>query len=591
MKRTRQLLVALLTCSAAGPTLADELHVNAACGNDAWSGALAECMALDGPKATIQAAIDVAANGDEIIVAPGTYNEAIDLLGRSVHLRSSDGAELTTIDATGLGTTVVTCTTGEGPETIIEGFTITAGTGTPIPDLGNARGGGGMYSRGTSPTVRDCVFSQNAAVLPDDMGIGGGVLSWDGGSPSITDCIFMENTSNNGAAICAFGSDPVVLDCHFEGNTATAADPQFGRGGAVYCVDATSRFTRCTFFGNGATLGGAISTFSWNQTTATTIVDCVLSANAAQLGGAVDNIRPSAAAAPNEPVLLRCVIESNVASIAGGAVRNLSAPARMVNCQFVGNSAGEGGGIYNLIGAHAVVTTCTFFENSATESGGAIRSEAATTASLPLITNCTFTANSAASGGALHSSNGASPTVVSSILWGNGGGEIVDVGGSSTVVSYSDVQGGYPGPGNIDTDPQCVDPTGGDMRLGTTSPCIDSGDGAAVPADDQDLDDDTDTTEPTPYDLDGNRRFVDDPATPDTGVPGPNGVVVDMGAYEYQACPADTDGSGAVDTDDLINVIFDWGTDGTEHGGDIDGSGLVDVDDLTLVILAWGECP
>ena len=42
--------------------------------------------------------------------------------------------------------------------------------------------------------------------------------------------------------------------------------------------------------------------------------------------------------------------------------------------------------------------------------------------------------------------------------------------------------------------------------------------------------------------------------------------------------------------DDLTNVILDWGTDGSGHGGDLDGNGIVDVDDLTAVILGWGPC-
>ncbi len=56
-------------------------------------------------------------------------------------------------------------------------------------------------------------------------------------------------------------------------------------------------------------------------------------------------------------------------------------------------------------------------------------------------------------------------------------------------------------------------------------------------------------------------------------------------------CLGDTDGNGAVDVDDLVAVILDWGTDGVANGTDIDGSGLVDVDDLVAVILAWGQCP
>ncbi len=54
------------------------------------------------PYCSIQTAIDNAVDTDEIVVAPGTYFETIDFLGKAITLRSSDGAEVTTIDATDL---------------------------------------------------------------------------------------------------------------------------------------------------------------------------------------------------------------------------------------------------------------------------------------------------------------------------------------------------------------------------------------------------------------------------------------------------------------------------------------------------------
>ena len=53
-------------------------------------------------------------------------------------------------------------------------------------------------------------------------------------------------------------------------------------------------------------------------------------------------------------------------------------------------------------------------------------------------------------------------------------------------------------------------------------------------------------------------------------------------------CPGDIDGNGAVDVNDLLTVISQWG--GAGGSADIDGSGVVDVGDLLLVIGAWGDC-
>jgi len=118
------------------------------------------------------------------------------------------------------------------------------------------------------------------------------------------------------------------------------------------------------------------------------------------------------------------------------------------------------------------------------------------------------------------------PTVTNSILWGNeasvSGDQIFLHFQTGWIdVRYSDVQGGWSGTGNIDADPVFVDALNGDFHLAAGSPCIDAGDNAAVPADEWDLDDDGDTNEPIPFDLDGNPRFVDDPETEDTGNPHP----------------------------------------------------------------------
>jgi hypothetical protein len=136
------------------------------------------------------------------------------------------------------------------------------------------------------------------------------------------------------------------------------------------------------------------------------------------------------------------------------------------------------------------------------------------------------------------------------------------------VVSYSDIQGGWLGSGsqNIDADPLFVDPDSADFRLQAGSPCIDAGHNWLVSPDTADLDDDGDTTELTPLDLDGNPRFADDAATADTGcgVPAP----VDMGAYEYQGDPAP------------VELVL----------GDLNGDAVVGINDLLILLSAWGLC-
>jgi hypothetical protein len=145
--------------------------------------------------------------------------------------------------------------------------------------------------------------------------------------------------------------------------------------------------------------------------------------------------------------------------------------------------------------------------------------------------------------------------------------------------------------GNICQQPMFVDFFNDDFRLSCDSPCIDAGDNVCVPLDKLDLDGDADTGEKTPYDLMGDPRFVDDPNTPDTGNPDPDFPdlpIVDMGAYEFQACDGDLDCDGDTDHSDLGILLADWGCTGGDCPGDLDGDGDTDHSDLGILLGNWG---
>jgi hypothetical protein len=109
----------------------------------------------------------------------------------------------------------------------------------------------------------------------------------------------------------------------------------------------------------------------------------------------------------------------------------------------------------------------------------------------------------------------------------DGGEEIWNNDDSTITITYSNIESGHPGQGNIDADPCFVD-TGywdanglwveGDYHLLEASPCIDAGDPNYIAG-------------PNETDLDGNPRVVD----------GDNdgNSVVDMGAYERMPVPAE----------------------------------------------------
>ncbi|MFQ5845494.1 MAG: hypothetical protein ACE5JG_10965 [Planctomycetota bacterium] len=163
------------------------------------------------------------------------------------------------------------------------------------------------------------------------------------------------------------------------------------------------------------------------------------------------------------------------------------------------------------------------------------------------------------------------PVVVNSILWANEPDQVAGAGN----VSFSCVQGGYPGPGNIEADPLFADPSAGDYRLGPGSACINLGSNALLPPDSADLDGDGTVGEPVPFDLALAARVA-------------NGTV-DAGAYERCLGQFDLDGNGVIGIGDLLLLLGLWGSD---PGGppDFDGSGAVGVGDLLLLLANWGPC-
>ncbi|WP_013320730.1 beta strand repeat-containing protein [Gloeothece verrucosa] len=212
----------------------------------------------------------------------------------------------------------------------------------------------------------------------------------------------------------------------------------------------------------------------------------------------------------------------------GGAIYNNSSSPTLTNTSFILNKASdEGGAIYNN-GSNAQITNSVFSRNDATSYGGGIYNYN----SDPTLVNTTFSSNTANSGSGLYNtgyySSGyyyqSNVTATNSIFWGNEdsnntGAQIVNVTSYGTAtVTYSIVQNGYTGTGNINADPKFVNPASDDLRLSAGSPAIDSALPGALPADSRDLDKDGDKTELTPVDLANNPRLV--------------GSGLDIGAYE-----------------------------------------------------------
>ena len=171
------------------------------------------------------------------------------------------------------------------------------------------------------------------------------------------------------------------------------------------------------------------------------------------------------------PMITNNTITKNMAGPAGdysggGIVCAHASSPIIMNNIITKNSSAYGGGIRCIEGSAPTIANNLIAGNSG--QGGGISCDN----SSPTIINNTITQNSGWGGGI--ESWESSPIVLNTIVWDNSSPQILEVVGSISV-TYSDVQDGWPGEGNIDADPLFVAPGGGDYHLNDYSPCIGAG--------------------------------------------------------------------------------------------------------------------
>lgn len=385
---------------------------------------------------TIQTAIDASVNGDIVMVAPGTYVENIDFKGKAIIVRSQGGADVTMIDGNQAGS-VVTFKSKEDKYSVLDGFTVSNGTGT--------------YMELTPGYWEYC---------------GGGIVCHDA-DPTIIRSKIKKNAADVGGGLFNYHSSPKLIYCEFMGNKSSGGVGGYG-GGGMFNYYSSPEMTFCDFIGNFTTS---------------------LMVN----GGGMHNTHSS-------PTLACCTFNGNSvgAGAGGGMLNESSSSPTLLYCVFLNNAADLGGGMYNVLSTSPTwspkLTNCIFAKNLAKDGGGMFNKDAC-----PTLSSCTFSENTADDeGGGIYIWDGSSPSITNSILWNNVAAEgpeiwIGDKYNPSTLsISYSDVKGGQSqvhvglgctlnwGNGMMDADPLFADPAIGDFHLTYTSPCREAGNSAAI---------------------------------------------------------------------------------------------------------------
>jgi outer membrane protein assembly factor BamB len=215
--------------------------------------------------------------------------------------------------------------------------------------------------------------------------------------------------------------------------------------------------------GYGGRDGGAVScegsSYPRIKNCNPTIKNCVIRDNFSFRGGGIN------CSSYSSPKISNCIISGNSAYREGGGINcsNFSNP-KISNCIISGNSAfREGGGIYSCCGSNPTVINSIICNNYAQDGAGIYNDSKGT------ITNCTIVGNVATSnGGGVYDCYG---PITNCIIWDNEPDQLYN----SSEPTYSCIEGGSSGEGNIDTDPCFVDADANDYHLSSASLCINAG--------------------------------------------------------------------------------------------------------------------
>ena len=256
-------------------------------------------------KPAVQSAIDASKNGDTVVVNSGTYYENICFRGKRIVLTSRyyEASDTSFISSTILNGSaainsdtgsVVRIINGEDSTAVLQGFTITGGSGTNWRDehgAGVYREGGGVLTAFSAPTIKFNVIVRNVVAKNSKVvSAGGGGIRAGDGNPTINNNVIAENTGRYGAGVVLNYTGAMLrnnLLCDNSGgedygggalwinqngaapklieNTTIAGNSVV----AVYVYQGSSTFRNDIFWGIGSTSGVQLVVRAGGQTVST----------------------------------------------------------------------------------------------------------------------------------------------------------------------------------------------------------------------------------------------------------------------------------------------------------------------------------
>jgi hypothetical protein len=439
---------------------------------------------------TIQTAINAATNGDIVLVEEGTYMENINFQGKAItvasrflvddslsHINNTiiDGSQPTHPDSG----SVVKFITGEDTTSVLCGFTITGGSGTfvpanpPNPPYNLRIGGGICINSNVGARIINNIIEQNI-ISTNDFAAGGGIYS--------------EGPGGNGFSII---EDNIIRNNIADGNTDVSMGGGIFMGGSGRIVRNTIDGNTCSSTNsNISTVGGGVRfwAFVGQDTTFCLLEDNIISNNksvsaaGSAYGGGINTNGCTITMRRN--IVTKNIVQSNILSVGAGLhVGGVGYLENILECNlfsqnnYIGSGSCYGGGLH-IYYSNPIVANNIFYSNEATFGGGINVNDNAH----PEFRNNVILSNTATSGGGGISSFQSTLIVMNSIIWDNSAPSSPQIfmSGGTYNVTYSDIEGGWTGTGNINLDPELMDTVlaSGDTLfaiLSINSPCIDTG--------------------------------------------------------------------------------------------------------------------
>jgi hypothetical protein len=214
--------------------------------------------------------VQLAQDGDTILVAPGTYFEQVSFQGKAITIASTGGAAVTTLDGQGFQIPVLV-DQNEGTGSVLRGFTIThGGVGSGIMALeasptieyniiteNSGCFGAGLHLQTSSAIIKGNTISNNT--IGNCGGDGAGIWIGQGGNVQVLNNVITGNqiTGNgSGAGIAISGATATITSNTIQNNSNQSNSTNFGNGGGIALLGGTANITQNLITGNSAAFTG-----------------------------------------------------------------------------------------------------------------------------------------------------------------------------------------------------------------------------------------------------------------------------------------------------------------------------------------------